>query len=470
MSDAAPTVEPLEREYNNFLREFPEYFPEGTPDEKKWKAFQAIRQAKIQKENEKEMAAISKDVSSDEEENARLREHGAIRVLSEPLPMEKFIAAYKVSHVGHYQILRAIIYAECLKSSGTTKGLQPSVTGSRGSGKSHAVKTAVHLLPKDAVYTATLSPKALYYKNPERKTTFYMDDAVLPEELVSLMKRKQTQFQEPTTYGTVMDKKWAETSIEKRMVFITTSVSQLGDEQLTDRALLIDIKNEKTDDTVFYEFEDDRRSKGLPEFPESEDVKLCREMLAHIRNKEFRVILPSLDFAYYGDRRLIGMTYDLMEASAILHYRQREHQDDHGIIVVTATREDLGNALDFDMFTNSDSVSLSRLSKSEKAFDLKVQGLLGLKDGDKFTEKELAIKTGMSVPGIRNYLYGRDNSAATVKDGSGLCGKTTWYVIDTEKDHQTESVKNYVVVTKHIYENHSFAWIKEINKEKYGVI
>jgi hypothetical protein len=447
--------------FSEYRASHQEFFPAESPIERQYAFYVSMREREIQHANELEMAKVSKVVASDADERARLREHAAIKALSEPLPMEKFIAAFKISHVGHYQILRAIVYAECLKSSQTTKGLQPAVTGQRGSGKSHAVKTAVHLLPKDAVYTATLSPKALYYKNPERKTTFYMDDAVLPEELISLMKRKQTQFQETTTYGTVMDKKWAEISIEKRMVFITTSVAQLGDEQLTDRALLVDIKNEKTDDTVFYEFENERRTKGLPEFPETEEVILCRDMLAHIRSKEFRVILPSLDFAYYGDRRLIGMTYDLMEASAILHYRAREHQDDHGVIVVTAGMEDLANALDFDMFLFSDAVSLSRLSKSERAFDLKVQILLGIKDGDKFTEKELAIKTGMSVPGIRNYLYGRDNSAATIKEGSGLCGKTTWYVIDTEKDPDTNSVKNYIVVIKHIYKNQSFAWIKE---------
>jgi primase-polymerase (primpol)-like protein len=454
---------------DKFLREFEEYrklhsdfFPPETPIEKQHDFYRRIRDRETQRKNEQEMGEVNRDIETKEQERERIHKLAAVKALSDN-PMEKFIAAYKVSHVGHYQILRAIIYAECLKSSGSTKGLQPAVTGSRGSGKSHAVKTSVHLLPKDAIYTATLSPKALYYKNPPRKTTFYMDDAVLPDELVSLMKRKQTQFQEMTTYGTVMDKKWAEISIGPRMVFITTSVAQLGDEQLSDRALLIDIKNEKTDDTLFYEFENDRRTKGLPEFPESEEVQLCRNMLAYIRDNEFRVILPSLDFDYYSDRRLIGMTYDLMEASAILNHKKRECQMDGTVIVVTATEEDLANALDFDMFKNSDAATMARLSKSERAFDTQVQTLLNGKDSDKFTEKELAEKTKMSVPGIRNYLYGRENGASTIKDGIGLCGKTTWYKVDTQKDMDTESVKNYVYVSKHTYTgNKSFAWVKVV--------
>jgi hypothetical protein len=451
------------RDFGEYKQMHPDFFPPDTPIDKQHEVFRKIRERDVQKHNEQEMQKVSGEIETKEAEKERLHKHAASIALSEN-PMEKFIAAYKVSHVGHYQILKAIVYAECLKSSGSTKGLQPAVTGSRGSGKSHAVKTSVHLLPKDAIYTATLSPKALYYKNPAPKTTIFMDDSVLPDELVSLMKRKQTQFQELTTYGTVLDKKWAEISIEKRMVFITTSVAQLGDEQLTDRALLIDIKNEKTDDALFYEFENDRRTKGLPEFPESDEVHLCRYMLAYIRDNEFRVILPSLDFDYYSDRRLIGMTYDLMEASAILNHKNRVCKMDGNVIVVEATVEDLANAIDFDMFKNSDATAMARLSKSEKSFDMKVQALLNGKETQKFTEKELAEDTKMSVPGIRNYLYGRENGAATIKEGIGLCGKTTWYMIDTQKDLETESVKNYIIVTKHLYAGtKSFAHIKDVD-------
>jgi hypothetical protein len=450
-------------EYDDkFLKDFTEYkqthmefFPDGTPIEKQYRYYEGIKQREIQKHNEREMDKVGKELTEDGKEADRLHNLQAIKALSEN-PMENFIAAYKISHVGHFQILRGIIYAECLKSSGTTKGLQPTITGSRGSGKSHAVRTAVHLLPKEGVFTATLSPKALFYKNPPAKTTFYMDDAVLAEELVSFLKRKQTQFQEQTVYGTVLNKEWKEMPVEKRMVFITTSVAQQGDEQLSDRALLIDIKNEKTEDK-----ENKRRMKGLPEFPECDEVALCRRMLSHIRNHEFRVIMPSLDFSYYSDRRLVGMAYDLMEASAILNYLSRKYTMDNDVIVVEATVEDLANALDFDMFKNSDSAAIARLSKSERAFDEKCQNLLNGNDTGSFTEKQLAEKTGMSVPGMRNYLYGRENTPNTIKDGVGLCGKTTWYIVDTQKDITTDSIKNYILIKKHIYGIESFAWINK---------
>jgi hypothetical protein len=450
-----------------FLKDFeafklanPTFFPEDTPLEKQHRYYEGVRQSDIQKHNEKEMDKVNKEITEDNKEKLRLCSLKAIKALSNN-PMEKFIAAYKLSHVGHYQILRGIVYAECLKSSATTKGLQPTITGSRGSGKSHAVRTTVRLIPKDAVYIGTLSPKALFYRKSPPKTTFYMDDAVLEPDIVSFLKRKQTEFQQKTTYGTVINKEWKEQEVDKRMVFITTSVAQQGDEQLSDRALLIDIKNEKTDDREFYEFENIRRTKGLPEFPECEEVQLCRDMLSHIRNNEFRVVMPSIDFLYYSDRRLVGMTYDLMEASAILNYLSREYIMDNDVIVVTATVEDLANALDFDMFKNSDREAIARLSKSERAFDEKCQNLLNGSDSLSFTEKQLAEQTEMSVPGMRNYLYGRENTPNTIKDGVGLCGKTTWYVVDTKKDIDTDSIKNYIIIKKHTYENASYAWINK---------
>ena len=428
------------------------------------KFIEAYTVAEKRRTNEKLMSEVSKEVKISLGEKERLREHAAVMALSEPDPMQKFCTAFRYSHVGHEQILRAIVYAECLKSSTTTKGLQPAITGKRGAGKSHAVKTSVHLLPNDAVYTATLSPKALFYKNPADKTTFYMDDVVLPDEMVSFLKRKMTQFQEPTIHGIVDNKTWAEKTVGIRMVFIMTSVGQGGDEQLSDRALSIDIKNEKVDDEAYYKFESERRMKGLPEFPENEDVLLCRGMLSHIRRNEYRIVMPELDFSYYSDRRLIGQLYDLMEGSAILNYRNRKTERAEEIILVWADARDLAAALDFDMFRLSDADSDERLLKSERAFDDKVQTILE-KNGwgsHDWTEKQLSELTDTNPSTLKKYLYGHGNNASSLKEGQGLCGKTKWYNVDSQKDIATESVKNFITVRSHKYAGigKSFAWIK----------
>jgi hypothetical protein len=450
---------------SDFKQSHPGIIPEDEENtDKILKFIEAYMGAEKRRINEKIMSEVSKDVEISLEEKERLREHTAVCALSEPNPMQKFITAFRYSHVGHEQILRAIIYAECLKSSTTTKGLQPRIMGKRGSGKSHAVKTAVHLLPENAVYTATLSPKALFYKNPAPKTTFYMDDVVLPDEMISFLKRKMTEFQDNTVHGIVDQKQWVEKVVGPRMVFIMTSVGQTGDDQLSDRALSVDIKNEKMDDDAFYEFESERRTKGMPEFPENQEVMLCRDTLSHIRRHEFRVIMPVVDFAYYHDRRLIGQLYDLMEGSAILNYRNRETQTDGDVIVVYATADDLAAALDFDMFRFADSEADDRLLKTERAFDDKVQAILrenkwGSHD---WTEKQLSYETDTNPSTLKKYLYGVGNTASSFKEGQGLCGKTKWYNVDSQKDIATESVKNFITVKSHTYDGlgKSFAWIK----------
>lgn len=434
--------------------------PEGSMSEDDRAGLERAREAGgLDKEGE---ALYQSELKFDEEKQKEIR---AIQALQEPFPIERFYTAFRYSHVGHEQILRAIVYAEVLKSSTTTKGLQPTVTGKRGAGKSHAVRTAVHLLPKDAVYTATLSPKALFYKNPAPKTTFYLDDVVLLDEMTSFLKRKMTQFQEFTTHGIVDNKQWCEKIVSPRMVFILTSVGVAGDEQLSDRALAIDIKNEKIDDEAYYQFESTRRTTGMPEFPENPDVTLCRDMLSHIRKNEYRVVMPDVDFSYYSDRRLIGQFYDLMEGSAILNYLNRRREiDENKTIVVWADERDLAAALDFDMFKYSDAEADDRLLKSERGFDNIVQNILSDRKwlSHDWTEKQLAEATGTNPSTLKKYLYGCGNTASSVSEGQGLCGKTKWYNVDTQKDTTTESVKNFITVKHHEYSGlgKPYAWIK----------
>ena len=435
------------------------------------KFIEAITSAEKRRQNEKIMEQVSKDVDATIDEKQRLREYAAVQALSEPRPMERFITAYRYSHIGHEQILKAIIYSEVLKSSTTTKGLQPGVSGKRGSGKTHAARSSVHLLPRESLYTATLSPKALFYKNPAQKTTFFMDDVVLQDDMISFLKRKMTQFQEPTVHGIVDNKAWVEKTVDKRMVFIMTAVSgKPGDEQLSDRVLLIDIKNEKADDDDYYKFESNRRMRGEPEFPENQDVILCRDMLSHIRKNDFRVMMPKLDFVYYADRRLMGMCYDIMEASAILNYRNRKTEMDNETIIVYAEQADLDNALDFDMFRYSDSKATERLTKSERAFDMKAQELLvKMKtEARAFTEKQLSERTETNPSTLKAYLYGHGNNATSFKEGDGLCGKTDWYMVDSQKDNETESVKNFITIKKHEYSGigSKYSWILEDHHDR----
>lgn len=378
--------------------------------------------------------------------------------------MLPFTEAFKQVHVGHSQIMRGVIYSAVLLSSSTTKGIQPAVTGTRGSGKTHAIRGALHLVPRAMYLRDTLSPKALFYMTEAgllvAKTIIYLDDAVVGEELNALFKRKQSEFQDYTPQTTVIDRKAERMLVPPRLVIIMTSVGAQGDDQLNDRQLVVDIKNEKADDEEFYKFESDRRAKGLPEWAETDEVFLCRAILTHIRAREFHVKLPQCDFSFYSDRRLQGQVYDLMEASAILNYKKREHSEENGIISVTANEDDLKNALDFDMFTFTDKEVETRLTKTLVAINQKLQAAIPpTQDSKDFSEAEIATLLKLTVPTTRSHLYGRGLTSHTVQPGKGLVGSASWVSVDTKKDNEVNKIQ--ITVRRHtVNVGGVFAWIK----------
>ncbi|GEM_PF-3139757 len=374
-------------------------------------------------------------------------------------PLDTLLNGFRYNHRGHEETARSVIYAGCLQSSQTTKGLQPSISGEKGGGKSHSVRSTLHLMPPEYIWDSSLSTKALYYNKPPEKCIIYIDEK-LPDEVVDVLKRVMTNFQIETTHKTVLERKGAELHIPKRLVFINTSVWEGGDDQLRDRTLSVGILNESADYSSYYEFELARRMEGRPEFMVNEDILICRQIMRHIKEREFIVRIPKIDFAYKHDTRLMNQVFDLMEASAILNYMQREHEKKDGVIYVTATEADLQSALNFSMFTIADKKSEGRLSRAERALDESLQKHLQSKkkEEDEFTESEIAGIYGKSQQAIRRLIYGPDGNQQ--KWSGGLLEKCPWYKMDKsyrEALHGTNIIK----VQRHSYDVQrcSFSWV-----------
>ena len=453
------TTEPSPDGFDEFKAKYPEYFPADTPIEKQYKVYTGILATrKLQQERDVEyMQKLDRDVEAANKirEKEKLKEK-AISILSNGKPIEFLMNSFRLNHAGHEEIARAVIYSTVLQSSTTTRGVQPSITGSKGAGKSSAINSVVNLFPQPYVSNSSFSPKALYYNPPIEKSIIYIDDIVLNEELVSLIKRCMTNFQTETRHKTIIDKKGTELVIPKRLVFIGTSVWEVGDDQLKDRSLNVGIINEKKDDDEYYKFERARREEGRPEIVVNEDVLLCRAMLEHIKSLEFVVkMIPNIKFRYLTDRRLLNEFYDLVEASAILNYKQRNSKFDGGVITVEANQLDVEAALEFTIFRHADEKPEGRLTKAELAFDQKIQnevlkrnGLTkdDLQRGNKkvptglsfyFKESEIMEIQGKSLRACRATLYGKDGSQNNIV--GGLFEKCSWYSF-LEDDHGTRSI------------------------------
>jgi hypothetical protein len=335
---------------------------------------------------------------------------------------------FRFNHAGHEENARAIIYAFCAQSSGTSKGIQPEVTGSKGSGKSHSISSTLFLMPAEYIWESSFSPKFLYYKPPPQGAIIYIDER-LSDELVNLVKKIMSNFQRETRHSTLIERKAVELVIPKRLVVMGSTVNGAGDDQYNDRTVQVGILNTPADDEKYYEFEAQRRSEGRPEFQVNDHIRTCRAMLHHIRQREFIVTTPRIHFAYLHDKRLINILYDFVEASAILNYLQREHTEAGKVVTVTPNREDLTAALNFEMFRMNNSDAEGRLTRAETALHQKLQGAVKNTESE-FTESEIANLYGKSQNAIRKLLYGDGGTQSEIV--GGLVDKTPgWYTITT---------------------------------------
>lgn len=384
----------------------------------------------------------------------------ALNILKTGIPLMELKAGYSINHFGNDEVLKAVVFAACLQSSCTTKGLQIYVNGEKGSGKSSALRAAIHILPPTAVINSSFSSKALFYEELISKTIIVLDDSDLKEDHVTLLKRCITNFQTETHHKTVINHKLVKQKLPSRMLWLGTSVLEEGDDQFRDRFVSITIKNSKLDNDDYVKWELDRRGQGRLEVETTRDVEVARAIMQHIRDKEFIVEgIDKIRFAYTWDRRLINIFLDLVEASAILHYLQREHTEvpNSNLITVTPNQMDIQNAMSFSFFNHLDPAAEGRLTTAQIALNNMLQEALGKTELREFTESEIASMYKKSVQSIRKLLYGKDGNRNDIK--AGLCSNAYW-IRPAQSELQQKTI-NVVVVQKHVSDMKSdFAWFE----------
>lgn len=390
----------------------------------------------MRRENEKrerELRAAAQQAAQEIKPEVRK----AINILKKGKPLKFLQQAYEANHIGHLEIFRSVVYAFCAQSSRTSKGIQPEATGSKGAGKSHSVTSTIFLFPPDYVYNTSLSPKVLFYNPPKQGSMIYVDEQLDPA-LVNILKRIMSNFQQDTEHTTVIDKEPKKLIIPKRQVIMGSSVVGIGDDQFGDRVVQVGIINSGEDDAAYEKFEQQRRKEGRPEYIITKQVEICRAMMRHIREHEFIVKMPDIRFAFNNDRRLINIFYDMVEASAILHYMQRPYVADEetGIITITPNKGDVLAAQDFEMFRMAIKETDGRLTKSQMALHQKIQDNIAI--DSMMSELAIVKLYGKSQPAVRKLLYGDGGSPAKIL--GGLVERTSWYVCTQDPDNRQNAL------------------------------
>ena len=109
----------------------------------------------------------------------------------------------------------------------------------------------------------------------------------------------------------------------------------------------LDVDDDPETDRLVFEHQKRQAAIGQADLIEDETVQICREMIRIIRDEElFNVIIPfaeDIEVSHVENRRNFPRFLDLIKASAVLRFKQRETDEGDDLL---ATEDDFKFALE----------------------------------------------------------------------------------------------------------------------------
>ncbi|MGA7075612.1 MAG: hypothetical protein WBZ42_03570 [Halobacteriota archaeon] len=274
----------------------------------------------------------------------------ALEICAVGNPREFILNTFKTLHIGDNDTAEGILVGTMNQSIANSKGLQSSVHGESGYGKSHAARAMLHVHPREYFMITSLTDKALFYMNADELRpgmTIFCDDAEISPGIEGIIKRSTSAFQEETEHRVPMKEGGKLTTktlkIPPRIDWLLTSVDTQGSDQFVKRQISYGVDETDAQDEKVIAFELEKARDGLPEFPVTEDVLICREIIRHIKEDEerearlFTVKIPFAEHIKWLDtrnRRNLPIFIDMVKGFAVLNFEQRE-RDSEGALIAT---------------------------------------------------------------------------------------------------------------------------------------
>jgi primase-polymerase (primpol)-like protein len=151
------------------------------------------------------------------------------------------------NHKGDTDVIKHLMASIASSCSLTSAGIQPELNGTKGHGKTDAVRAVFHLVPDRWKLAASISAKALYYYTDLLAgTIIFSDDVQWSDDLISTVKRSMGSFQEPQVHFTLdKNREPLPQTMPPRLVWWLSSVESVADDQLKDRQYSLDIDEGK---------------------------------------------------------------------------------------------------------------------------------------------------------------------------------------------------------------------------------
>jgi len=378
-------------------------------DEAAWNEFrQGVQQKEesIQDDHKKSM--------EDEEGITNEIKEKANGILKSGHPIKFFLDTYNKIHVGDRDLGHLLMYCTGSQLNKTSNGLHPKLSGESGMGKSDAVETFLHCLPKCAYIKTSLSSKAIFYHDIKPGTIIFLDDYKQNDDLDAIIKQTSSRFHEPYQHMTIDKDREAQIMVAPpEIVWAITSVDSSQDIQVLNRQVGLDVDGSEDQTKAVIEHLLSQAETGEERFPITEDVLICRAMVLELKKHNFKVVIPfakRIKWEDFSSRRNPSIFLDLVRANAVWHFMQRIVLDDE---YLSATEQDFTDAKS--LYLGRADTLIDKLSKPERRLAEAI-----LQNGGEMYRGEAAEKLKVSVNRISQLVHGENGKTGLLQKLPGF--------------------------------------------------
>ena len=306
---------------------------------------------RYEKTNSERKRIEKEQLEKTQKEELEKQEIDALDFLSNN-PLEEIKKEYYKLHKGDDDALSTTLWAYCYKwvRDANDEGIHIIAVGSRGTGKSHGIMSAMKFLPPELTLLQGISARYLYYaKNLIRGMSVYIDELPTDQALIDSLKAIITAYPVGGKRGVVISQEAVEQEIPPRITINTSSVDQTGDEQFTNRMTVIRANDDIEKKTARVEFRIGLY-EGEVEYVDQQKLERIHNALRYIALQSFIVKLPKgalhCDNYHKIDMRVFNQCVGAMCGNAILNFPNRNpvYHDD-GCIEIYVSKKDFDSII-----------------------------------------------------------------------------------------------------------------------------
>lgn len=337
----------------------------------------------------------------------------AREILKDGDPIKFFLDTFNQIHVGDRELAQVMMCCVGSQHCENSQGLHPKLSGESGMGKSDAMETFIHQLPPWAYLKTSLSSKAIFYHPIKPGTIIFLDDYKQNDDLDTIIKQSSSTFHKPYEHRTIDKDRNAQTmTAPPELVWAITSVDSNQDIQVLNRQVGLDVDSSEdmTKKVIGHLFK--TAGEGADRFPMTDDVLVCRAMVAELKSNRFRVKVPFWDRIEWNDlssRRNPAIFLDILRSMTIWRFMQRETID--GFLV--ASEEDFTYARD--LYIGRADTLIDKLTKAERRL---VQTLVD-ENGEVYKDMAATLM-GVTSQRISQLIHGENGKTGLLQKLPGF--------------------------------------------------